>query len=300
MKRREFLKKSGVFAVAVSTFGFVRFDGEKFVGDCETTSDILGPFYRPGSPVRETLIIDGDNGKRIELRGVIRHQDCKTPYKNAKVELWHCDANGVYDNSSSDYRYRGTTFTNSNGEYSFQTIFPVPYDVGDGTIRPAHFHMMISADEYQPLITQLYFSGDEHIESDPWAAAAKSRVLDVEDLADGTAKVHFPVNMAKTLSIEPSSIDKLTGTYIHEQNPTSSVEFFKYNNKLWMKNEVHGQMFEYTGNNQFQYPGTPDGMYRYLQFEILPTGSVKCSMIYTDMDSVEHSSTYIKNNAFTG
>lgn len=280
--------------MSVSTFGFLRYDGEKFIGDCETTSDILGPFYRPGSPVRNTLLIDGDAGKRIELRGIVRHQDCKTPYANAKVELWHCDANGVYDNSSDDFRYRGTTFTNSNGEYDFQTILPVPYEVGDGTIRPAHFHMMISAEEYQPLVTQLYFSGDEHIQSDPWAASAQRRVLNVEELADNSARVYFPVNMARTLSVEPSSLDKLTGKYIHEQNSQSSVEFFQSNNKLWRRNEVHGQMFEYAGNNRFEYPGNPDGMYQYLQFEILPSGSVKLEMAYKDMNSNEHSSSFIK------
>lgn len=295
MKRRDFLKKSGIIATAVSTLGFVRFDGEKFIGDCETTSDILGPFYRPGSPVRNILLIEGETGKRIELSGVIRHQDCITPYRNAKVELWHCDGNGAYDNSSDDFRYRGTTYTNSNGEYSFQTILPIPYDVGDGTIRPAHFHMMISAEEYQPLVTQLYFSGDKHIESDPWASAANGRILDVKERSDGTAQVHFPVNMAKTLSVEPSSIDKLTGEYVNVQNPESSVEFFKSNNKLWMKNDVHGQMFEYVGNNTFQYPGNPDNMYENLNFEILPSGSIKLRLVYTDMESNEHSSTFIKN-----
>lgn len=294
MKRRDFIKTSGIFAVAVTTVGSIRYDGEKFIGDCETTSDILGPFYRPGSPVRNSLLREGETGKRIDLNGIVRHQDCKTPYRNAKVELWHCDGNGVYDNSSNDFRYRGTTYTSSNGEYSFQTILPVPYDAGDGTIRPAHFHMMISTEVYQSLVTQLYFSGDTHIESDPWAAAAKGRVLDVMELSDGTARVHFPVNMAKTLSVEPSSIDTLTGEYIHEQNPDSSIEFFKYNNKLWMKNEVYGRMFEYVGNNQFQYPGNPDDMYQHLHFEILPSGSVKLEISYRDMNSIEHSLSFIK------
>jgi protocatechuate 3,4-dioxygenase beta subunit len=276
------------------TLGFIRHDGKKFIGDCETTSDILGPFYRPGSPVRNLLLREGETGKHIKLNGIVRHQDCKTPYRNAKVELWHCDANGVYDNHSDDFRYRGTTYTNSNGEYRFQTVLPVPYDVGDGTIRPAHFHMMISTEEYQPLVTQLYFSGDKHIESAPRAAAAKGRVFNIEKLSDGTARVHFPVTMAKTLSVEPSSIDNLTGEYMHERNPESSVEFFKYNNKLWMKNEVHGQMFKYTGNNRFQYPGNPDGMYQDLHFEILPSGSVKLTMVYTDMETNEHRAVYIK------
>jgi len=50
MKRRLFLKNTAISAVAISAYGLVSFSGDQFVGDCETTSDILGPFYRPDSP----------------------------------------------------------------------------------------------------------------------------------------------------------------------------------------------------------------------------------------------------------
>src|SRR6188768_1579321 len=132
MKRRKFIQSTALTAVAVSAFGFVRFNGDNYVGDCETTSDILGPFYRPGSPVRNNLVIPGDAGTILQLRGKIKHNDCVTPYKNAKVELWHCDAKGVYDNSTNDFRYRGTTYSDEIGQYSFTTILPVPYEVGNG------------------------------------------------------------------------------------------------------------------------------------------------------------------------
>ena len=296
MKRGEFIKNSALCAFAVSTLGFVRLDGKSYIGDCATTSDILGPFYRPGSPVRSNLIIPGEGGKIIELAGTVKHQDCITPYINAKVELWHCDNNGVYDNSSDAFRYRGTTFTDENGSYTFQTVLPVPYDVGNGTIRPAHFHMMITADDYQPLVTQLYFSGDEYIETDSSASAATGRILDVEELANGTAKVHFPVNMAKKLNAEPASIDKLTGEYIHENDPGSSMVFFNSGNKLWRKNEVFGIRFEYEGNNTFVYPGTPGGTSLKLHFELLPSGSVKLSTIYTGSDGSESRQVFIKSS----
>lgn len=296
MKRSDFIKNSALCAFAVSTLGFVRFDGTSYIGDCATTSDILGPFYRPDSPVRSNLVIPGEGGKSVELLGTVKHQDCITPYSNAKVELWHCDNKGVYDNSSDAFRYRGTTFTNENGEYSFETVLPVPYDVGNGTIRPAHFHMMITAEDYQPLVTQLYFSGDKHIESDLSASVAAGRILDVEELADGTAKVHFPVNMAKTLAAEPASINKLTGVYIHETNPGSSMEFFNSGNKLWRKNEVFGVRFEYVGNNTFEYPGTPGERFMKLNFELLPSGSVKLTMIYNDSDLNEQQQVFIKSS----
>jgi hypothetical protein len=102
MQRRAFIKNTTFCAVAVSAYGFIRFDGNHFVGDCETTTDILGPFYRPNSPLRNNLIVNGQPGNLIELSGIIRHKDCITPYNKAKIELWHCDGNGVYDNTSAE------------------------------------------------------------------------------------------------------------------------------------------------------------------------------------------------------
>ncbi len=67
MQRRDFIKTAALSAIAVSATGFVRFDGKRYVGDCETTSDVLGPFYRPDSPVRKSLRIKGEKGDPIEL-----------------------------------------------------------------------------------------------------------------------------------------------------------------------------------------------------------------------------------------
>ncbi len=275
MKRRNFIRVSALTATAVSTFGFIRFDGQKYVGDCATTSDILGPFYRPGSPDRSNLVSPASKGKKVELRGKIFHQDCVTPYKNAKIELWHCDEEGVYDNSSAAFRYRGTVHSDDQGNYAFQTIIPVPYDTGGGLIRPAHYHMMVTSRDYQTLITQLYFSGDSHIAGDPWAAAAKKRYLEVRENSSGASQVVFNVGMAKNLTIEPASIDKLTGIYIDEKNPEKTISLFNNNNSLWLKNEVFGEQFEYAGNNLFLYPGNPEGSFEKLQFEISPTGAIK-------------------------
>ena len=111
--------------VAVSTYGFIRFDGNRYIGDCETTTDVLGPFYRPGSPVRNNIAAKGETGNLVMLTGVIKHNDCKTPYQEAKIELWHCNDKGVYDNDSDDSVNRGHhTFSDREGRYFFNTILP--------------------------------------------------------------------------------------------------------------------------------------------------------------------------------
>jgi catechol 1,2-dioxygenase len=296
MQRRAFIKNTALSAVAVSAFGFIEFDGKKYTGDCETTTDILGPFYRPGSPVQNNLAIKGEPGELIELSGIIRHKDCTTPYQKAKIELWHCDAKGLYDNSSPDFRYRGTTYSDEKGYYSFNTILPVPYDVGDGSIRPAHFHLMITAEGYQPLVTQLYFTGDVNIKKDVYASSpkAKRRILNVQKLNNGAKKVVYDVSMVENLTVETATIDKLTGIYTDKADKTKSVEFFKSDNALWRKNEVFGAKFEYTGNNTFEYPGMPPGMYRKLYFEILVSGNIQLTEDYMNSNATKHTDVYLK------
>jgi len=296
MHRRNFIKNTTFSAFAVSAFGFIRFDGDHYVGDCETTTDILGPFYRPDSPVRNNLVIPGAPGELVELSGMIKHKDCVTPYKNAKIELWHCDAKGVYDNETADYRYRGTSYCDDNGHYSFHTILPVAYDTGAGFVRPAHFHLIITAAGYQPLITQLYFTGDKYIPKDSSASSplAKKRILEVKTNADGTKKVQYDVSMSEQLAANPADIDKLTGMYVSETDKTKTMEFANRNNVLWMKNEVYGRDFLYTGSNGFEYPGVPPGMYERLNFLLQPGGGVRLTYSYMDDDLVPHNAVFIK------
>ncbi len=281
MKRRAFLTNTVLSAIAVSTTGFIRFDGNRYVGDCETTSDILGPFYRPDSPVRSSLVIKGEKGDLTELIGKVKHDDCTTPYKNAKVEIWHCDGNGVYDNETPDFKYRGTTYTDENGNYAFQTILPVPYDVGNGNFRPAHFHMMITAEGYQPLVTQLYFNGDKHIEKDESAASptAKRRILEVLNGGNGSKKVVYDVSMSAKLAAEPAVLGLLVGTYIDEKDGNKKTELLKKDHQLWIKGDKQNGMpfginLEYVGNNTFSISGVHVETLSFV-FEVLNYGMIK-------------------------
>jgi hypothetical protein len=134
---------------------------------------------------------------------------------------------------------------------------------------------MITAEGYQPLVTQLYFSGDTYITTDLSSSspAAQRRILEVQTLTDKTKKVLFNVSLSDTLAVEPAAIDRLTGIYIDDQN--KETEFFKKNNVLWRKNDVFVVNLEYTGSNTFQYPGLPTGIHRTYYFEIMISGSIK-------------------------
>lgn len=274
MKRREFTRLTGLSIIAISTSGFIRFNGEGYTGDCETTSDILGPFYRPDSPLRQNLVIKGMPGEIVELSGTVRHKDCKTPYANAKVELWHCSNDEVYDNDSEEFNYRGTTYCDENGKYRFLTQMPVPYDAGGGEIRPAHFHMMFSAPGYQSLITQLYFEGDKYLDKDPSSnnPGAKNRILKFQKEGD-IHKIVFDCNMNDKLKPTDAAFKSLVGKYKNLETG-EIIEFFTRDGDLWVKNEVFGKVYAYSGKNSFEYGGLPEGMYEKLYFDLKPEGKV--------------------------
>lgn len=292
MKRRHFLKGTALTAFAVSTTGFIAYNGSNYVGDCETTTDILGPFYRPNAPMRTNLVIKDLPGEEVVLKGMITHDDCTTPLKNAKVELWHCSNDEIYDNESEDYNYRGTTLADDHGNYHFRTQFPVPYDAGGGMYRPAHFHLMISAAGYQNLVTQLYFTGDPYLEKDLSSNApnAVSRILDLEKDDDGTLLVPFNVIMQKELKVDPVALNRLTGVYLDEKNSDRKVEYFEHEGHLWIRNEVFGRLLHYKGDNTFEVPGSQWGGSE-LKFHIQSNGKVKVEQVNINSSGDKRTST---------
>lgn len=200
MDRKKFLITSSLTAIALTTFGsVVKQPNEGFAGDCETTEDILGPFYRPDAPIRSDLTFNGLTGTRIQLKGKVFGEDCVTPLKNAMVEIWHCDTQGEYDNQTKEYKHRARLFTDESGAYEFQTILPGKY-LNGRLYRPAHIHYRVTEKNSKELISQIYFMGDPHIAKDPWASQKKAtrRILPVApDDINGNLSVTFDVYLSE-------------------------------------------------------------------------------------------------------
>jgi protocatechuate 3,4-dioxygenase beta subunit len=186
MIRRQFLIQSSLTAISIAAFGKVIEQRGIYTGDCSTTDDILGPKYRPGAPIRSDLIFDSLKGDRIRVKGKVFTDDCKSVLPEATVEMWHCNSEGEYDDTSSQFLHRAKWITHSTGEYSFRTIIQGRY-LNRKLYRPAHFHFRVRATGHKELISQIYFKGDPHIEKDPWAskASARERVLEI---LPGTAR----------------------------------------------------------------------------------------------------------------
>ncbi len=196
MDRKKFIISSSLTAFALTTFGSISKEANgAFIGDCDTTNDILGPFYRENAPVRSDLTYEGLVGTRIILKGKVFKSDCTTALKDALVEIWHCNTEGEYDNDSKEFRQRAGLKTNDKGEYSFTTILPGKYLNGE-LYRPSHIHYRVTEKNSKELISQIYFQGDPHITKDPWASQdkAKLRILQItpEDIK-GNLKINFDI-----------------------------------------------------------------------------------------------------------
>jgi len=202
MDRKDFLITTTLAAFAVTACGSIKptQTEDKFKGDCTTTDDILGPFYRPNAPNRYDMTDASLIGSRIKLKGVVYKSDCTTPLQNAMVEIWHCDTEGNYDNNSIEYKQRAQWTTDEKGEYAFKTILPGKYLNGK-LFRPAHIHFRITELNSKELVSQIYFSGDPNIKEDPWASQSKAelRVLPIilED-TKGNLAVNFDIYMQET------------------------------------------------------------------------------------------------------
>lgn len=275
MKRRTFIKKSSLTALSISAFGAIHWNGKSFVGDSPTTTDILGPFYRPGAPMRSNIIPPNSKGSPMNLSGTIFKEDGKTPINNASVEIWQCDENEHYDNASDSYFFRGAIMTGKNGKYDFKTIVPVPYKADpndESSWRPAHIHMRVSVADQQDLITQIYFKGDKYIDSDTWASSpqAVNRILNIAKNPAGGNAVTFDVVMKKEFPLDTEVYKKITGLYRMEDK--SRIEFIKNDDLLFMKR--NGQLsaaLKYMGNNTFEGGiGFPK-----VSFELLADGGSK-------------------------
>lgn len=76
------------------------------------------------------------------------------PLEGAQVDIWHCDAFGVYsdvENSQGKKFLRGYQVTDANGQAKFVTIYPGWYPG-----RTVHIHFKIRKDNYE-FTSQLFF-----------------------------------------------------------------------------------------------------------------------------------------------
>ncbi|HAE84732.1 MAG TPA: 6-chlorohydroxyquinol-1,2-dioxygenase, partial [Ktedonobacter sp.] len=189
-KRQEFILLSDITGVTMLVDAI-----NHRMPDGATESTIFGPFYREGAqelPMGATISQDG-RGEPVVVTGrVLSTQG--TPIPGALLDVWETDENGLYeqqDPEQPDMNLRGKFRTDSEGRYCFTGIKPVSYAIpDDGPVgqllqalerhpfRPAHIHLLISADGFAPLTTHLFVKGDPYLDSDAVFGTKDSLIVD--------------------------------------------------------------------------------------------------------------------------
>lgn len=126
--------------------------------DDPTPRQMEGPFFKPRTPQRTSLLEPGINGTRLMLTGFVLSTACK-PVAGALLDFWQADDHGDYDNQG--YRLRGHQFSDGDGRYRLETIVPGLYPG-----RTRHIHVKIQAPNRPVLTTQVYLPGEAQNEDD--------------------------------------------------------------------------------------------------------------------------------------
>lgn len=111
--------------------------------DCVLTPEQEeGPFYIDLARVRRD-IVEGRPGVPLALALTVVDAKTCEPIPDAAVDIWHCDALGVYsgepsEGSEGEAFLRGIQLTDRNGRAEFATIYPGQYPG-----RTTHIHLKV-------------------------------------------------------------------------------------------------------------------------------------------------------------
>jgi protocatechuate 3,4-dioxygenase beta subunit len=197
--RRQFVRGIGLGAAALALPNWFTVRGAFAEELTLTPEQTEGPFYPDHLPLdtdNDLLIVnDGITpavGEITHLTGRILDRR-GNPVRNAMVEIWQVDNNGVYLHSDSNNRDGldknfqgfGRFLTGSKGEYYFRTIKPVLYPG-----RTPHIHFAVKIKGREQFTTQCYVKGEPQNERDGIlrgirdTAARESIIVDFAPIAD--------------------------------------------------------------------------------------------------------------------
>jgi catechol 1,2-dioxygenase len=153
-------------------------------GARETTANLLGPFWRAGSPRTEngdSIVRSPTPGDPLSVTARVRDAQGR-PVAGADVDVWHASAEGLYENQDAqqaDMNLRGTFTTDAEGCVRFHTIKPAGYPIpangvardllraqGRHNMRPAHLHFLIHKAGYRTQFSQVYAHDDPNLDTD--------------------------------------------------------------------------------------------------------------------------------------
>jgi protocatechuate 3,4-dioxygenase beta subunit len=162
MERKDFLKSvgaAGLSLVMASLLKACKEDGlqssSNNSGSCVIIpQETVGPYpldlsSNPGFFRQD--VTEGKAGLPLDLTlNIVNVNNNCSPITNARVDIWHCDKDGVYSgfanqpggvNTTGQTFCRGIQLTDSNGQVKFTTIYPGWYN---GRITHIHFQVYLN------------------------------------------------------------------------------------------------------------------------------------------------------------
>jgi protocatechuate 3,4-dioxygenase beta subunit len=139
-----------------------------------TPSQTEGPFYPTALPADTDNDLVQVRGQAAQAMGTVLHLQGRVldlngrPVEGALVEIWQCDAQGIYDHPGQPGRERRDRaflgygrMMAADGRYSFRTLKPVAYPG-----RTPHIHVKVATAGGGLLTSQFYIAGEPGNERD--------------------------------------------------------------------------------------------------------------------------------------
>jgi catechol 1,2-dioxygenase len=164
-------------------------------GETTTSANLLGPFWREGSPVTPnggSIMRSDTAGVPLFVKGYVKDTH-GNPVVDADVDVWHASPVGLYENQDpeqAEMNLRGRFKTDENGVFAFRSVKPAGYPVptagpvGDllaalerHPFRPAHIHALIYKQGYKTIASQLYSHDDPKLYSDAQFGVTRALVV---------------------------------------------------------------------------------------------------------------------------
>lgn len=138
-------------------------------GIVATPQQTEGPFYPTGFPADMDNDLVQVRGQAAQAMGTVLHLEGRVldlggrPVDGALVEIWQCDAQGLYDHPRQPGRERrdqafqgyGRMLAGADGRYRFRTLKPVAYPG-----RTPHIHLKVATSGGRTLTSQFYLAGE--------------------------------------------------------------------------------------------------------------------------------------------